>query len=493
MRFFFLKEPIAKILFAVLLVGAIALAAIKSPFDPDLFWHIRAGQEIMDRGIPFVDWFSHTFSNFKWVDHEYTQDVLMALLHQLGGFRLIAIFYTLVITATFTIGLKWALPKKITWPWVLVAGLCIVILSNSFIGSRPQMFTYLFLLLVLGTIQRLRENQKTKIVWFLPLLFVLWANFHASFLIGLIVIYAVIVAETIKYFWGNKFNLGERWQAKHIARLSLVALLCFAATFINPYTYGVWVETIRTLTDRDLHNNIVEWFAPQVFSKNGYLLFASLAFLFFVLTLRQKRNDITQIVLILAFFIAALSSVRNIPLFLILCIPTFWLVVREFFPKSLFYIVYFWPSLLIITLLLVICARFIPYKNVWQINTNHSLFEQSKYPVKAAEFLRDHPEYSDYKAYNNYGWGGYLLYQIPGFKTFIDGRMPSWSMDGVKIIDDYFIIDRHKKDWQETADKYQVNMYIINADHKLVAVLKNNKSYKEIFRDNIAVIFIKKS
>ena len=49
--------------------------------DPDLGWHLRTGQLILERGgAPMQDWYSYTMPLFPWTDHEWLFQVLIATL-----------------------------------------------------------------------------------------------------------------------------------------------------------------------------------------------------------------------------------------------------------------------------------------------------------------------------------------------------------------------------------------------------------------------------
>src|SRR3989344_7637210 len=50
------------------------------------------------------------------------------------------------------------------------------------------------------------------------------------------------------------------------------------------------------------------------------------------------------------------------------------------------------------------------------------------YPVEAANFLREKGLTNN--VLNDYGWGGYLDWQNPDVKVFIDGRMAGWRLEG---------------------------------------------------------------
>ena len=53
-----------------------------------------------------------------------------------------------------------------------------------------------------------------------------------------------------------------------------------------------------------------------------------------------------------------------------------------------------------------------------------SLSENSFYPKEAVVFLKENDVCG--RLFNDYGWGGYLIWKLPSEKLFIDGRMPSW-------------------------------------------------------------------
>ena len=56
--------------------------------DPDVFWHIRTGQWILDHmQFPTVDVFSHTANGNPWVPTEWLSEIFLALAYNFGGWR----------------------------------------------------------------------------------------------------------------------------------------------------------------------------------------------------------------------------------------------------------------------------------------------------------------------------------------------------------------------------------------------------------------------
>lgn len=488
------NEIIALAWFATLLVIAIFFTVWRPALDPDLFWHVRSGSDILNMGIPRTDWYSFTFANFPWVHHEYAQDVLMSLIAKVDGLRLVSIFYALVVLFAYTLALRWALPRKprLPWPWVLIAGLLIAVFSQPFLGARPQMFTYVFLLLTVGIVQRFRENRRTRWIWALPLLFAIWGNWHGSFIAGLIVLgLAVGVATLEAIMWPARVRKSA---VRTLLAITAASVLAGLATLANPYGTGVWIEALRTIGDRDLHKNIVEWFVPDINSSNGIVFFAVSAVLMVTLALKKVRVELFWLGLVLIFWVAGLTAVRNMPIFYLFAVPLIITSVWEFTPHVLPRILRAWPALVAITIAVSIgIAATVPFAQLWTVDRDQKVFEAGKFPVGAAQFLAEHDEYSNSHIFNEYAWGGYLLYRVPWFKPFIDGRMPSWELDGVRIINEYFAIDRTEDGWEQKMAQYEIDVVVVRPDHRLVGKLKLDNRFEEVFRDDFAVIFAKKS
>lgn len=476
--------------FVVLASVLLLFLAWKLPTDPDLFWHVRAGSDVLARGIPHVDWYSHTMANFPWVDHEWLVEVPMAWLHQLGGMRLVSIVFALVVAGELVVGTRWWL-RKLSWPWLLASTCVVVWLSSGFLGARPQMLTYGLLLLLLGLLARLRSNP--RVVWLLPALLLVWTNLHGSFVLGLGVLGTWLAAEVMLQLLPS-LNLGTPLGWRPLGRLVAASLLAVAATFATPYLHGVWIEALRTLRDAELHKNIVEWFSTDVRSGNGTLLFGTTLVFVVSLVLRRTRAFLPQLAVTLLLWVAALLAVRNLPLFFVVAVPQVALVLQEVWPR-LAKVVRFWPVLVLATFGVVwAIGSTVPVRQLWLVNQSTEAYTQARYPVGAAEYLAAHEELKSSTAFNFYGWGGYLLLHVPWFRTFIDGRMPSWESPTekhTKIMNDYFKPDRLEPGWEDILSLYGINLVIIAPDHKLVGPLSRDADYKEIFRDDQAVIIQK--
>src|SRR5262245_47049119 len=86
-----------------ILLAVVAVALLGTTADPDLWGHVRFGQDILASGeLPRSDTYSFT-SNRPWINHEWLAETAMALAFQSGGasglnlLRLVLIALTLVL------------------------------------------------------------------------------------------------------------------------------------------------------------------------------------------------------------------------------------------------------------------------------------------------------------------------------------------------------------------------------------------------------------
>lgn len=66
------------------------------------------------------------------------------------------------------------------------------------------------------------------------------------------------------------------------------------------------------------------------------------------------------------------------------------------------------------------------------------------YPSQAVDYINEHG-CGGGNIFNFYDYGGYLVWKLPAYKVYIDGRMPVWrDENGHRYMDDY---------WQMITDK----------------------------------------
>ena len=456
--------------------------------DPDFGWHIRMGQLILSSGIPSTDPFSYTMAHFPFVDHSWLTDIYTSLIYSHLGLSVLAVIFGFIAIAS----LWFTFPQKVNPKFKYFLLILSVGTILPFSGIRPQVQSWLFLAILLKVIfdQRLWG----KLRFWLPLFFILWANLHGSYAIGVVTLTVVIVVKSIRLRKVNLTNL-------------LIVLASWLSTLINPYGIHLWGEVVSTLTSSNLKLNIAEWL-PAFVSVNPPFIFQ--VCLSTMLIWKFKRKFLLEeLIIYFVFLFEAVSSVRQIPLWTIVALP---LTVKAG--------TFFYQEIQIIPQGLVRARRGLMWGLAGAVillgiqgyfNFRDGLNETNYYPQKAVGYLQKNlPQENLFSGYN---WGGYLIWKLPQKKLFIDGRMPSWRYsscppdESCNAMQDYLDIVQGKKDYRPFFAQYQIKTVLIAKPQKptlfdRIAIFfqKTNfdltdkltkDGWKKIYEDQTAVIYDK--
>lgn len=444
-----------KIIVALLIFAGFLLINFKM-VDPDLGWHLKIGEWIIkNSAVPHFDQFSFTMNGFRWVDHEWLSDAMLWLGYANHVWWLVVLFFTLAASFPF-------------WWWLKRANSLLPIaliflgaaLASSIIGVRPQILSFLLFFIVYELLLcRFRADNKEKAgwryLWSLPLLFFIWANLHGGFIAGLLIFAIFILVNLVIFYWrgqdGNKFV----WRGDiFLFFLSIVAILA------NPYGLELYKEVFRVIFSADTTKYIAEW-QPALSSFSAELAAVTTVFIFLCLKgIRKNRFDISCAAII--FFVLFLKSSRMMMFFLTAGMPLMIAGIesakkevyeaerkKTFEPKTLG----------LIGLVAALVIFFAVGIFIWR-SINYRVFVL---PEKAVAFLWENG-YGGGNILNDYGWGGYLIWQLPNQKVFIDGRMPHWvDKDGNSAMEDYIKIfySDNKNAWQDIFAKRKINIVLI--------------------------------
>jgi hypothetical protein len=381
--------------------------------DPDFGWHLEAGRYIWQHGVPAHDIFTYTAASFPWIDHEWLSDVLTAGLYALGGFALVAGVFAAVWTAAIMLATRLR-----QWP---VYALGFVAVAADAV-ARANAWTALFLALLLWMIER-------RWRWPVVALFAVWANLHGGFAIGLVAL-AMAVVRDRRYLW--------------VLGASLLA------TCVNPYGPGLYVEIWRTLTDPNLRSHISEWRPLTVGVLSGFYI---VVFLFVVLA-SKWRYQFALPALLLA---ASVSSQRQFPLFVVASLG----VIAQGYEQAMGMLgvkrgwkVYLLP-------VMATALALVPVVKIWE-NPHNDL------PDQGVANLRQTPCRGN--VFNDYDFGGYVIWQLPGTKVYIDGRMPSWEHPGGSYMKDWTRVLADSEFARSEFERYNVGCALL--DKKRARLIK---------------------
>ena len=280
-----------------------ALACL-SPAHSDTWWLLRAGKDLVTTGqIPLTDTYSYTVAGLPWPNHEWLTEVLFYAAYSAAGMPgLAGLAAGLILVAAL---LSWRLSEGPFELRFLVFGAALIASAHAF-ALRPLIVT-LAMFSVSCVLIRFDK------VWWLPLLILLWVNFHGGAVFGVLAVFALGASDLLS---------GQLHGAKAAIRLGGMATLSLAATFLSPLGSTFWTFIPESAT-RSANNQLLEWASPGLSAQ--FLPFWLTAAALVVLTVRGwRRIDYRQrrlVAVALGVLPLAVSSMRTVPIFFLVAIP----------------------------------------------------------------------------------------------------------------------------------------------------------------------------
>jgi hypothetical protein len=482
--------------FESLLLLALVLAGARIIIDPDFGWHLRSGTDLLKNlSVPKLDPYSYTIPDWPWVNHEWLSDGIVAFFYNnLGAFFVILLFAVFIASA-FILGASVA---KVELKYKILAALIAVLAALPILGVRMQMITLFGMALTLWLLYRWRKKE-IKSLWWLPVIFLLWANLHGGFTIGLVLIALFFAVELIKYLfltykptWYKKMHVSEAT----LDKAQLKSLLGFGAlsglvTFINPYGYGLYLDFWRLFTTPFATENIREWQSVDFTHATAQNYIMYLVIFAIVLALTYRKIEPTRWVITITFGILSLLYWRNMPFMMIMSVGFLAEILQDHTHLAFEQVVKN-KYLMIATVILVALITSQRIVDVVPKTTNmNQTFLAASYPINAVNWIKVNPNLVGKNLFNEYNWGGFLIWQLPEYKVFLDGRMPFWRNEERFIFqEETYALDAAPGSIEMLVEKYDVDWVLIKSGRPLDFALNGQKeTWTKIYNDAISVIY----
>jgi len=458
--------------------------------DGDTGWHIRTGEFILRSGtVPVRDLFSFSRPDQPWFAWEWLTDVAFALFHRWGGLEAVAGFCIVLLCAAAAVVLAWLMQRG-TGLWVaLLVTLAVVSASTIHYLARPHVFSILFFPLALWLVDS-DWRRPTRLVWLLLPLSALWANLHAGFVAWLVTVALLPLAAVADRDWRG---------ARRYARL---AALCAASTLLNPYGWRLHEHIVRYLGSSWILDNVNEFQSPRIRSEN-MLVFAFLLIGGVALASRAlARREWFSGGLVLLWALAALRSVRHVPLYAVAAAPVvaselsaWWgSIAARSGPRSLVRV--FWGSgqELGRSRRLGLWAPALAALAVWLAApaARISDFPEASFPVAAVAHTMDllAPPGARPRILTSDQWGDYVIYRLsPRQRVFFDGRSDFY---GPALGADYKELMGVGRRWPEVLAHYGFEIALMPFDWPLGSILERDPEWQLVYRDKVARVLVRR-
>jgi hypothetical protein len=475
-----------RVFVAILALGLFTMAA-RGITDPDVWWHLRTGQLILQNHSLFhTDPYSFTRFGQPWINHEWLSEVLLFGLYRVAGFGGLIVAFAVVIAATFLLVFARSAGRPYLASLMTLWG---AVASAPSWGVRPQMFSLLLASIFLVLLEA--SEQRPRLLWWTVPLMLLWANLHAGYPIGLAFIALFLLGEALEAAIGP-----EPWP-RSAPRLKLLAMafgLCLALVALNPNGVQIYRYPFETLRSAAMHRFIHEWFSPDFHDPTYLPLLLMLLALVAGLALLPRSPRLRSLLLVLATIPAALRSIRHIPILVLVIVPVLAELAHTWLQRSGMNRLFRTPltgsasrTLAINFVVLFAFAGFTVLR-VRHVVSRQAEVEAKNFPATAAAFLEQrHPPGP---MMNHYNWGGYFIWKLyPQYRVFMDGRADVY---GDTLMTDFGDCYHLTGNWRKSLQAWSIQTVVLPPDAPLITALRSGPDWEQIYSDSEAVILTRR-
>jgi len=464
----------AHLVWTLLLTSSALYFLWNTEADNDLWGHLLFGRAMLAAGaVPRVDTYAYTTAGQLWVNHEWLSQVLMAAVYGWAGPAGLLLSKFAVALTTFLLVLSGTRRRTASIHTQAVVGLLALTVLARGCSIRPQVVTYCCTALILLLLKAYRSGRQ-RVLWLMPGIFLLWANMHGGFVLGLGIL--GLFAFT---------DLGCR--VERSLQPLLVLGVSAVATLLNPYGWRLFLFVGNELTRP---HPITEW-QPATFEAAHFSFLVMLGV--FVATaafIRDWRRDGWQTVLALAVGYLALRHQRHTPLFAVcgaaplaaqLDAARKWFQQRSAFSFSPFSHRLLGGGMVALAVAQVLLTGLRWYNLGTQIT-----FDPREYPTLAVRVLQQAGVRGNLAV--PLDWGEYVLWFLaPQVKVSLDGRFATVFPE--RVVEANFNLFRGAPGWQRLLDDYPTQAVL--APTGAPCPVGTLPDWRLAYRDDRAQLFVR--
>jgi hypothetical protein len=227
----------------VVLFGWIAARAARPINDPDDWWHLRLGNDLIDQhSLATPDHWS-VFATVDWVPTEPLPEIVAAYLERWFGLPGLSVLFAVAgMAVVLTIHLT---NRRVAAPLpAAVVSVLTVLAASASLTSRPQLVSFVLFPIVIAAWMRSEQDHRPR-WWLVPLVW-LWSLCHGFWFLG--------AGYGLLFVAG--FALSRNMPRGVMLRQAAVAVGCILVVAFNPVGLGILEAPLRV---NDTAQYVQEW------------------------------------------------------------------------------------------------------------------------------------------------------------------------------------------------------------------------------------------
>jgi hypothetical protein len=456
-------------------------AATRPVLDPDIWWHLRTGEWIIEHGtVPRIDLFSTYGMGQPWVAYSWLFEVIVYGLYRVFGLVGI-VLYTTVLALLIAVALH-SLVRKFALPYgaeILLTGVGLAALMALF-TPRPWLFTILFFIIEFNAILAARSSGNSRRLWILPPLFIVWANTHIQFAYGL---FLLGLAAAEPFIFKILPHVLRAKTARPIASVPFlwVFVVCILATLITPYHVHLYSTLLGLIQQTGQFRDIQEMQPLPFRDLTSWTTLLTALAAAFSLGRQRETHPFFFLCLIAGAFLS-FRAIRDV-WFLIVAglsiIGACWSVGNRDRPAPLTrHQVALVAGMVLIVLGVIVWRQDISSASLESVVAEH-------YPTEAIAFV----EARGYRGplYNDYTWGGYLIWRLRSIPAVMDNRGNIHGDDRIRRSRETWSGVNH---WESDPELMRSRLVIASQQLALTSLLRLDSRFELVYEDKVAAVFV---
>lgn len=451
-------------------------SAAESVIDPDVGWHLRTAQWILEHhAFPHVDPFSRLSGGNGWQAYSWLFELVLLKLYTWMNLKGLLVFTAAMMGLIAAAVYHMTSRLQADFAQRAVLTIAVMFCLSRMSTPRPWLFTILFFTLEMDILMHARrEGRSGELLW-LPPLFAVWANVHIQFVDGLIVLGIAAMEPLLSRWWKSEAKCPP-------ARNLWMALgACVAATCLNPYGPAIYTSAWKLGSQTGVLDSVAEMLAlPFRTSSDFILLFLAMAAAGVLFRYRHLAPFET-----LMLAMAAILSFRSRRDLWVMAITAGAILaaglparVEKKDQKNL-------PGWALALSAVTAIAVFMGSMTLPQLNNGRlQTVLAEKMPVRAVEVVKE--RHYGGALFNTYDWGGFLIWNL-GEPVSIDGRA---ALYGDKLIDRSRQTWSGGPKWASDPDLESAGVVIAPDDAALTQLLRTDERFELAYEDKVAAVFV---
>ena len=477
------------ILFYFTLLILVSALCFNDPnIDVDFWSRLIMGHHVFHSGSVMKQDIISYAPTHVWYDHEWLLSYFLFVFVKYFGvagiffIKILFSFLTIVFIDLISVKKSGCFEYKYKYFYITLL-VALMFHTKVFTTLRCQNFSQMILPVMILILETYRNNPKTKIIYLIPFLFLVWLNCHGGCMYGMGIL--------------GLYIFGQILNRKESTKLFVIFIISMFAFIINPWGIDFIKFMISAISvDRSY---IAEWQSPFTMSAEVLIPFIliqlTILSVFIYSSIRQKLNfrtlDYVKILVFSAVFLIGLKYIKYaISYFMVVfmflyddfktvcddIVNLFKKIIKDSVPSIKYCVLLFY--IVISTMLFVTNDYDLCYKN--------TIKELPLYPLQM--LIDNNIKGNIFMSFFTSGYTAYKFY--PDFKIYMDGRQEQ-VYDFSVVQKEMAFLGNPMKYAYAFLNEYKPDIILVENFFPVKYFLDTKQDYyKKVYQDNMFAMYL---